>query len=329
MTTPAVSVAMSVYNGERFLVEAIESVLAQTFGDFEFLILDDGSRDRTPAILREYANRDPRVRPIVRENRGLIASLNQLIDESRAPLIARMDADDVCLPDRFERQVAFLTANPEYGAIGSAAEDIDENGEPYPAPDYPPPLTHADVLRTIEHYPPLCHPSVMARRAVLLMAGGYHPAFRHCEDYDLWLRLANRTCIGNLPQHLLRYRRYENQISSRYSLEQQYGAAIAVQAYRERQAGRPDPTEHLAALPPVGELDVLFGRPDVTQEVRAKLARGLLYSRSAMRGEGFDLLIAHIREGGRGADLWRTVPRLLRFGEPLRAARLAAALAGA
>ena len=99
---------MSVYNGERFLTAAIESVLGQTFSDFEFLILDDGSRDGTRAIVEAMAARDSRIRPIVRENRGLIASLNQLIAEARAPLIARMDADDVCLPERFARQVQFL-----------------------------------------------------------------------------------------------------------------------------------------------------------------------------------------------------------------------------
>src|SRR4029079_10086491 len=108
MTTPAISVAMSVYNGERFLGPAIESILAQTFGDFEFLILDDGSRDATTQIVLDYAARDARVRPILRENRGLVASLNQLLDEARAPLVARMDADDIARPERFERQIAFL-----------------------------------------------------------------------------------------------------------------------------------------------------------------------------------------------------------------------------
>jgi glycosyltransferase involved in cell wall biosynthesis len=327
MTEPAISVAMSVYNGERFLVEAVDSVLAQSFGDFELLILDDGSSDATPRILRDYAARDPRVRPIIRENRGLIASLNQLLAEARAPLIARMDADDICQPNRFERQIAFLAGNPDYGVVGSAAYDIDENGGPYPAPDHPPPLTHEEVLATIELRPPLCHPSVMARRDIMLAAGGYHAAFRHCEDYDLWLRLASRTKIGNLPEKLLCYRRTEGQISNRHAIEQHYGAAVAVLAYNERKSGRPDPTETLAVLPPIEQLDILFGRPLVAQDIRAKVARGLLYSRTAMAGDGFDLLLRHIDEGGRGYDLWRTVPRLLRFGEPVRAVRLAAALA--
>ena len=125
---------MSVYNGEQFLDLAIESVLAQTFSDFEFLILDDGSTDRSRAIVERHAAVDSRIRLISRENRGLIASLNQLLEEAKAPLIARMDADDICLPHRFERQHAFLQAHADYGVVGSAAEDIDEHGEHYPAP---------------------------------------------------------------------------------------------------------------------------------------------------------------------------------------------------
>ena len=318
---------MSVYNGERFLDLAIESVLAQTFTDFEFLILDDGSTDRSRAIIESYARKDSRIRLISRENRGLIFSLNQLLAEAQAPLIARMDADDICKPHRFERQHAFLQDHPDYGVVGSAAEDIDENGNHYPAPDYVPPQTHEKVLATIERHPPLCHSSVMARRDVLLSAGGYHQAFRHCEDYDLWLRIANRTRIGNIEEQLIRYRRYEDQVSSKFSLEQTVGAAIAVIAFRERSAGRPDPTEHIEHLPPIDTLDALFGRAGVTCEVRAKVAQGILYSRSAMAGDGVKVVIDHLREGGEREGMWRTVARLLRFGQPSRAAMLAATLA--
>ncbi len=109
---PALSAAMSVYNGERFLAEAIDSILAQSFPDLEFLILDDGSRDATPAMLRDYAEKDSRIRPISRENRGLVASLNQLLDEARAPIVARMDADDIAHPERFAKQMRFLADNP-------------------------------------------------------------------------------------------------------------------------------------------------------------------------------------------------------------------------
>jgi len=321
---------MSVFNGARFLDEAIASVRAQSFADFEFLVLDDGSTDASRAIIERHAVADRRIRPIFRENRGLVASLNQLLGEARAPLIARMDADDVCHPQRFERQIAFLAAHPDHAAVGSASQDIDEHGAPCPAPDHPPPLTHEAVLAGIERRSPLCHPAVMARRETLLAAGGYHRAFRHCEDYDLWLRICSRGArIANLAEPLLRYRRTPAQISSRHAVEQTIGAAVAVVAYRERAAGRPDPTETLDRLPPIDGLDALFGRPGVAREVRARVAEGLLHSRIALRGEGFDVLIRHVGDGGRGEALWRTVPRLVRFGAPGRAARLAAALARA
>lgn len=319
---------MSVFNGERFLSEAIESVLAQSFGDFEFVILDDGSRDGTRAIIQGYAARDARIRPIFRENRGLIASLNQLLAESRSPLIARMDADDICKPERFARQIAFLAAHPDHGVVGTWTEDIDEFGKPYPLDGYDHPVDHEEFLAAIERGKPLlCHPSVMFRREPVRSVGGYHAAFRHCEDMDLWLRLASVTRIANLPERLVRYRHYSDQVSSRHATEQQIGAAVALLAYFERKAGRPDPTDKLAALPPIDELNALFGRDDVARWVRARVAPALLYSAAGMRDHGFDLLLRHISEGGTRDGMWRTVARLVRFGEPARAARLAATLA--
>lgn len=325
---PAISVAMSVYNGERFLAEAVESVLAQTFTDFEFLALDDGSTDATPDILRHYAAKDIRLRPILRENRGLIASLNQLLAEARAPLIARMDADDICYPERFERQVAFLAANPDYGVVGSRCDDIDEHGEPWPVRAVAHPLVHEEFLAAIEiGLPLLCHPSVMMRRDVILGVGGYHAAFRHCEDLDLWLRLASVTRIGNMPERLLRYRHYAGQVSSRHATVQQINAAVAKVAYRERQAGRPDPTEHIAELPDVDGLDALFARPGLGRQVRATVAPSLKYSEAGLRDAGFDLILRHLDEGGSHEGMWRTVARLMRMGEPGRALRLTAVLA--
>lgn len=328
MSTPAISVAMSVYNGERFLAEAIESVLGQTFADFEFLILDDGSRDGTAAIIADFAARDSRIRTILRENRGLVASLNQLLDEARAPLVARMDADDVCLPERFARQVAFLTDHPDHGVVGSWSADIDEHGAAYvvDAPEHP--VSHDAFLTAIDNgWPLLCHPAVMYRRDLVRSVGGYHVAFRHCEDLDLWLRLASVTRLCSIPERLIRYRHYADQVSSRHATEQQIGAAISRLAYEERKAGRADPTEHLAALPPLDALDALFGRDGAARAVRARVAPGLLYSRAGLGDHGFDLLVHYLRDGGPHDGMWRTVVRLVKFGAPVRAARLAATLA--
>lgn len=330
MPTPAISVAMSVYNGERFLVPAIESVLAQDFRDFEFLIVDDGSTDASPAIIRSYAHRDSRIRPCLRENRGLVASLNEMIEAARAPIVARMDADDICRPERFGRQIGFLAGNPDYGVVGSWTEDIDSNERPYHVAGKEHPETHEAFLTAIENgWPLLCHPAAMFRRDVVRSVGGYHGAFRHCEDYDLWLRLAGVTRLASIPERLLRYRHYENQVSSRHATEQQIGAAVSYLAYRERCAGREDPTATLERLPPVDALDALFGRDGIAAEVRARVAPGLLYSRSGLRDEGFDLLCRYLREGGSHDGMWRVVARLVRFGEPTRALRLAATLARA
>ena len=325
---PAISVAMSVYNGQRFLAEAIQSVLAQSFTDFEFLILDDGSTDSTRAIVETYAAQDSRIRPICRENRGLVASLNQLLAEARAPLIARMDADDICLPERFARQHAFLAAHPDYGVLGSRCHDIDENGAPWQVNAPPLPETHEGFIAAVAaEQLLLCHPAVMFRREVVLAVGGYHAAFRHCEDLDLWLRLATATRIGNLAEPLIRYRHYADQVSSRHATEQQIGAAVARIAYRERLSGRPDPTASLEQLPPLDALDSLFGQPGVARAVRAKVARSLRYSPVGLRDNGFNLILAHLQEGGAHHGMWRTVARLVRYGEPLRAFRLAATLA--
>ena len=318
---------MSVYNGARFLDAAIESVLAQTLGDFEFLILDDGSTDDSRAIVERWAARDPRIVPIARENRGLVASLNELLARARAPIVARMDADDICHPERFAKQHAFLAAHPDHGIVGSWREDIGVHEEPCPVGVDDPPVTHADVLATIARgQPVLAHPTVMARRDLMRAAGGYHAAFRHCEDLDLWLRMADMTKIANLPERLLRYRHYPDQVSMRHLTEQQIGAAVARLAHRERAAGRPDPTATLDALPPLDDLDDLFRRPGIARDIRAEVVPMLLYSRVGLGDEGIDIVLRHVRDGGDRTGLWRTVVRLCRFGMPDRAARLAATL---
>jgi glycosyltransferase involved in cell wall biosynthesis len=327
MSVPAISVAMSVYNNVDFVDQAVESILAQSFADFEFLIVDDGSTDGSSDVLDRYAARDRRIRVIRQENRGLIVSLNRLLEEARAPLIARMDGDDVSLPARFKRQVAFLTANPDHGVVGTWSRDIDADGATRAGEFREPPTSHEALVASRDKGPLLAHSSVMMRRAVVREAGGYRAAFRHCEDYDLWLRLSERTKLCSLPERLLLYRHSPTQVSYKHVLAQQLGAAVAFAAHLERAAGRPDPTDGLETLPRVDELDALFGREGVTREVREKVAKGIVYSPIGLRGEGFDLLLEHIREGGAREGLWRTAGRLVKLGAPGRALRLAATLA--
>lgn len=327
MTGPAISVAMSVYNGGVYLPAAIESILGQTFTDFEFLILNDGSSDDSAQIIKSYAASDSRIRGIHRENKGLIISLNELLVESRAPIIARMDGDDIAMPTRFEKQYAFLAANPDYGVISSWTIDIDGEGKAYSVKGADQPTNFDDFLKAIESGPLLCHPSAMFRRDLVLSVGGYHAAFKHCEDYDLWLRLTDITKLCSLPERLMQYRHTDDQVSSRHILEQQIGVVASRFAHRERAAGRPDPTADLTILPPLNEFDRLFARAGACDEARAMVASSILYSPVALSGSGFELLLDHVKDGADIPGLPRTILRLLRFGEPVRAARLAAALA--
>jgi hypothetical protein len=189
-------------------------------------------------------------------------------------------------------------------------------------------VDHAAFLAAVTAGAPLlCHPAVMFRRDLVVSVGGYHPAFRHCEDLDLWLRLASVTTIANLPERLIRYRHYSQQVSSRHATEQQVNAVISRLAYAERMAGRADPTATLKVLPPIDGLDALFGRAGLARAVRARVAPALLYSRAALGGDGFAILTRYIREGGRCDGLWRTAARVAAFGYPLRALHLALLLA--
>jgi len=325
MTTPRLSVAMSVFNNAPHLAAAIESICAQSFADFEFLIVNDGSTDESPAIIDRFAAADPRIRAIHQPNRGLVASLNRMIDAARAPLIARMDGDDIALPERFARQIAFLDANHDFGVVGTWTNSIDDNGV-FHADEDGHPTTHDAFLAAMERGPLLCHPSVIMRRDVVRAVGGYHHVFKHCEDYDLWLRLSERTQLCSIPERLLLYRHSEGQVSSRHAVPQQIGAAVAWLSHLERAAGRPDPTDARDTLPPIDTLDTVFGREGVARTVRARVVPNILYARSALKGEGFKLMLDYLREGGDTAGMWRTVARLLTIGEPGRAAQLATTL---
>lgn len=321
------SVCMSVFNNAPFLDQAVESILGQSMTAFEFVIIDDGSTDGSTAILRRHAARDPRIRLIEQENCGLVPSLNRAVDTARAPWIARMDGDDVALPDRFARQIAFLEAHPDHAAVGCQLELIDEAGATLrTAVEYP--LTPDAFVAALEHRPSLSHPAAMLSRDAILVVGGYRALYRHCEDYDLWLRLAERYPMANLDAILLRYRHNPDQVSQRHLLQQKTGAAIAWEAYRERLAGGPDPLAAYDVLPPIADLDRVFGRTGVAARVRAKVTDEILYDAPALAG-AVPLLIAHARDGGERGRLWRAALRLARHDQPGAGARLAAGLVGA
>ena len=237
---PAVSVVMAVHNGERWLAETLASLSAQTFGDFEVVVIDDGSTDGSAAILAAAAGRDARYRVVTQTNCGLVASLNRGLAEARALLVARIDADDVAEPERFAKQVAFLATRPEVAAVGSAIRIIDGDGRFLRMQTYPcgPEAVAKAMLRGCA----LAHPAVMMRRAAVQAIGGYREAFRHAEDYDLWLRLGDSHALDNLPEPLLRYRRHGGSVSFRHRQHQALATYVARYFAQERRAGRAEPT---------------------------------------------------------------------------------------
>ena len=256
--TPLISVMMSVYNAERYVAEAIQSILGQTEGRFEFLIVNDGSRDASGSIIDRYAAQDSRIRAIHQENRGLIASLNRMLDEARAPLVARMDSDDVSRPERFAVQLAWMQAHPDIAVLGTNTDELDADGAFFPCSDFHPEHP-ADIRERLMAASAMCHPSVMMRRDVIRSLGGYRAAFRHCEDYDLWLRVSERHDLYNLPDRLFLYRRSPDQVSEKHILVQAIGAACARYAAQQRRAGLPDPFEGATSLPSLDQIDAVLG----------------------------------------------------------------------
>jgi hypothetical protein len=210
---------MPVYNGERFIREAAESVLQQTFPDFELLILDDGSTDSTPEILRRYFQQEPRIRVHRREKRGFAATLNNGMELARGTFIARMDADDLAHPTRLKRQVDYLTRRPEVGILGTSYWVIDERGRRLDLKRFPTSDLHIRWANLLA--PAFAHPSVMLRRDVLLHHGlRYDPSFPGAEDFELWIRLLRHTRGANLDQALLEYREHPSSMSSQRGTEQ-------------------------------------------------------------------------------------------------------------
>ncbi len=282
-STPTISVVMSVYNGETYLREALDSILRQTFEDFEFLCIDDGSSDATPQILAEYAEADARVRVLSQENRGLIASLNRGCREARGRLIARMDDDDVSHPERFEHQLAFLEAHPDVGVLGTVAAYIDADGELTGGawPRWAPPGMNgwAHLFKTN-----LCHPTVLMRREVLDTLdsdkGLYRAEALHAEDYELWTRALFVTHLANLPEPLLTRRKHDGTIGAQHAERQERTVIETMQKAHERLLGRSVPINAVALVRQIVRRGIVPGikPPDESAEhleAAARLIRDL------------------------------------------------------
>lgn len=205
------SVVLSTYNEEKYIAESIKSILNQSYPYFEFIIVNDGSTDNTLQIIKSF--NDPRIVIIDKPNSGLPDSLNKGIEKAKYDWIARMDGDDIALPDRFEKQVKYI--NDNIGVIGGQFKFIDENGcfLNYP-PSKKPLHTLKSKLFILLGWNPLAHPTALIRKKILEKVGKYDTNFKASQDLDLWLRLSKHCSIINTSEQILLYRKHANNISS-------------------------------------------------------------------------------------------------------------------
>lgn len=238
---PTISIIMSVYNGEQYLRKSIESILNQTFSDFEFIIINDGSSDRTPEILSDYERKDKRVRVFNQSNMGLTVSLNHGIAYAKGKYIARMDCGDISMPTRIEKQLQYLVNNEKTGIVGTHFSYINDDGK----------ITNT-VYRPVENgflkwlllfYNPIPNALAMFRLDLANRIGGYDLRYRYAQDYDFLCRISEVTDISLVPEVLFLVRKAQKEdISSKYHSEQtQLSLQTSIQMIENLIKKRPSP----------------------------------------------------------------------------------------
>ncbi|MDP4262633.1 MAG: glycosyltransferase [Bacteroidota bacterium] len=203
MNEVKVTVLMPAYNAAKYIAEAIASVLEQTFTDFELVIINDGSTDETVSVIRRFS--DSRIRLIEQGRQGISVALNTGLREARGNYIARFDADDICFPERLQKQVSFLDNHPGYVLTGCDAEYIAENGEHlfiHRSAGH----RHEEIMQQMYVYCPFIHSGVMYRKEAALAAGGYSSDVQNIEDHLLWIGMAKYGRYCNLPEQLIKVR---------------------------------------------------------------------------------------------------------------------------
>ena len=210
--TVSISVIMPVYNSERYLPIAIEAILAQTFRDFEFIIVNDGSTDRSFEIIQRFQEKDSRIRILDLSHQGITKSLNSAMRIAQGKYIARMDADDISMPERFEKQYQYMEAHPEIAVCGAGALIIDEEGDVIRKDRVV--CTHENIeKRHLSGKCSLKHPSVIIRADILRKVNGYNEELPYAQDFDLWFRIGEIGKLENLPNALIKFRRNSKSVS--------------------------------------------------------------------------------------------------------------------
>ena len=294
---PAVSVVMGVFNGKRFLQSAVESILGQSFTDFEFIVIDDGSSDSSLPCLQEYARRDERMRVFSQPNRGISAAANRGCSLARGKYIARMDCDDISHSERFAKQIECLESHPETALVGSDVECIDDQGHVLEREVAP--HDHEAIVNALATYNCFSQSVVMMRKAAFDCVGGYRSMLRNqAEDFDLWLRLSEKFEVANLPLILSQRRWHGDQLSIRGVVDQRLASLAVMKAAERRRAGQADPLD--GAGDPSVELLTQMGMPaaQVWREVVGALRHlALTMSRFGKSASAHRLLEEAIRIG--------------------------------
>jgi len=239
---PLVSVVTSAFNALPYLEQAIRSILDQSMGDFEFIVVDDGSTDGTWEVLEDFGSQDRRMLLLRNEtNRGYAYSQNRGLAHARGKYVALQDQDDISHGDRLARQVEFLEAHPEVGAVGVWPLFIDERGERIANSSFPLLSDNASLQRQLLDSNCFCGPTLVIRRSLVAEVDGYDPGSRSAEDYDLQLRLADVAEIANLPEPLYSYRQHSKSVSRVRRFEQMRNKAAALERAVQRRYGANHP----------------------------------------------------------------------------------------
>ncbi len=233
-THPKISIVMPVYNAASYLRDALHSIVGQTFSDWELVAVNDGSTDSSLDILESFAKRDARIRIHTQSNSGIVDALNNGIGLARAPIIARMDADDIAMPDRLQRQWDYLNTNPECIAVGGSILKIDGDSDSLGVDSLA--TEHDQIEQALLHRETgLFHPTVMYRAAEVRSAGLYRKQYEWVEDHDLWLRLAERGKLANLKEVVLCYRLHSQSVCwQRTQTQRMRMNALLQEAYQAR-----------------------------------------------------------------------------------------------
>jgi len=226
MKMPLVSVVMPAYNSEKYIAETIDSVLGQTYPNFEFIIVEDCPTDGTPAIIEKYAKKDRRI-VIVRNphNLGISSSRNNGIRIARGKYIMNMDHDDLSMKGRMEAQVAYLERHPEAGIVGSSVVAIDGSGAVIGKRELP--ESDASIRKTLPLYAPFAHPSTMVRASAYAKAGKYDRNFEPADDYELYFRIGKGFRFANIAKPLLKHRIHRSSTTVKRMRQMSYGTLKA------------------------------------------------------------------------------------------------------